>query len=395
MQQQSLIPLLFYYWFHPTSGLTGGPRVLLNLLERLDRSKFYPIVITQQESPLTEELHIRGIETVLAPLPKIINSHNDAVFSYSLMDKLSSLIAILKYNFDIVAIAQKYHVRGLWGRNVKAITLIGGAATFLHLPLVWDIGMEKESRGLVKILHWAGLMMSAVVITEARCQPLNIFGNFTAKLFAAKFRTICPGISSERIDKIRKAKVQQVLDPKHFIILSVATIHPRKNQMMLLRSMKSLVPRFPQIHVYFVGATSDEAYSSQLEYFAQTENLTENVHFLGWQDNIPELMSKANLFVLCSYNEGIPYVIHEALHSGLPVVATAVGGVPEIIEHGKTGFLIDVDDDRSLCDLIERFICYPDSTQTTSETAMQLVQSQYSIQSWSEHYNHLFETLTR
>lgn len=378
------ISLLFYVPYR--QNLTGGPRVLLNLLMQLDRTKFRPICVAQQESILTEQLREQNIETVIVPFPSILNVYNEGVFSYSPLDKLRSAKALLDYNLQIERIARQYQVQGIWGRNVKTVLLVGIAARRLGVPLIWDIGMEKASRGLMKVLHWIGLNLATVVVTEAATQPKNIFDPLAVKLFASKFISIQPGISSERIAALL---VGQGQPSERFNILTVGTINPRKNQLMLLRAVKNLIHCYPQIHVKIVGPATDEAYLSACQQFVQDEALESYVSFLGWRDDIPELLSQANLFVLCSHNEGIPYVIHEAMHAAVPIVATAVGGIPDAIEHDTTGLLVREDDVAQLQQAIERCLINPEVCCSIGRQARQAAAQKFSITEWSSQYSSL------
>jgi len=81
-----------------------------------------------------------------------------------------------------------------------------------------------------------------------------------------------------------------------------------------------------------------------------------NIQFLGFRQDLPEIFAASNLFILTSLNEGFGRVIIEAMASGLPVIATCVGGVPEIIYEGINGFLIPSDDEKQLADAIEKLV---------------------------------------
>lgn len=387
------IPLLFYVPYRQT--FTGGPRVLLNLLTRLDRTQFQPICVAQQENPLTEQLRQNQIETVIVPFPPILDVYNEGVFSYSAIDKLRSIKALIDYNRQIEQIGRQYQVRGIWGRNVKTVLLVGIAAQRLKVPLVWDIGMEKESRGVMRLLHWIGLNLATVVVTEAASQPRNIFDPIATKLFGSKFVSIHPGIDSDRIAALLKGRKSpdetNLLNGSqfnnHFNILTIGTIHPRKNQLMLLRAVKNLLQRYPQIRVRLAGAATDQTYFSICQQFVQDEALSPYVTFLGWRDDVPTLMSQTDLFVLCSQNEGIPYVIHEAMHAAVPIVATAVGGVPDAIEQGKTGFLVAKDDVAQLQQVIEHCIIHPQLCQSLGQQAREVATQKFSVTEWSSQYS--------
>ena len=100
--------------------------------------------------------------------------------------------------------------------------------------------------------------------------------------------------------------------------------------------------------------------------------MTKKVLFLGGvnHENIPELMSAADIFVLPSLSEGFPLVLVEAMASGLPVIATNVGGLPEIVKEGETGFLVPSQDSKQLAQRIIRLIGDNELRQTMRTNAI-------------------------
>lgn len=367
---------------------------MLNLLGQLDRDSFRPIFVSYGESPLSDQLLKHGIETVQVPLPPILDVRDGKAFSYSIAGKLRSLRALIAYNSAIERVGRAYRVGGIWGRNAKSILLTGLAARRLGVPLIWDIGLEAESRGLMRLLHWICLHLATVIVTQARSQPARIFGPLRATIFAAKFVPIYPGIDADRGALLRNAGDRGAQADRPFTILSIGTIHPRKNQRMLLQAMRKLVRQYPNLRVLFVGAVGDQAYFSQLKEVTWSEGLEPYAAFLGWRDDIPELLGQSDLFVLCSDNEGVPHAVREAMLAGLPVIATAVGGLPEIIQHGETGFLIPKDAPESLENAIEHCLLNPGVRRSVGENARRFAEQHFSIAAWGAQYNDLLRRLS-
>ncbi len=102
------------------------------------------------------------------------------------------------------------------------------------------------------------------------------------------------------------------------------------------------------------------------------------VEFLGHRSDIPELMKEASVFVRPSTLEGLPLTVLEAMSTGIPVVATPVGGTPEIVLHGKTGYIIPMGDHNALSDRIVQVLKSPDEAQQMGARARDLVMSDYT-----------------
>jgi len=119
--------------------------------------------------------------------------------------------------------------------------------------------------------------------------------------------------------------------------LSAGRLVPQKNYGQLLEAFALLMARGEKAELYIAGEGPLEA---DLKTLADSLSIAANVHFLGLHSNVQELMKSMDGFVLASLWEGLPNVIMEAMVMGLPVTATNVGGVGELIVENQTGFLV-------------------------------------------------------
>lgn len=126
----------------------------------------------------------------------------------------------------------------------------------------------------------------------------------------------------------------------------VAVMRPNKGHRELIESMVPLFAQRPHLHLVIVG--SGEPVFQQVSALVQRLNLQGRVHLMGRREDIPNLMAGFDLFCLATRLEASGMVFLEAASARLPVVATAVGGVPEMLEDGRTGFLVKLDDVESL-----------------------------------------------
>jgi len=131
-------------------------------------------------------------------------------------------------------------------------------------------------------------------------------------------------------------KAELGLDPSVQLVGSVGRVVPIKDFDLLLKAFAD-VPR-DDLHLAIAG---DGECMADLRATAEERNIADRVHFLGWRDDIPNLMRSFDLFALTSKNEGTPVAIIEAMSAGTPVVATAVGGVADLLDHGLRGRLVE------------------------------------------------------
>ncbi len=120
-------------------------------------------------------------------------------------------------------------------------------------------------------------------------------------------------------------------------------------------------------------------------------------HFVlaGFRADVGRLLPNLDLVALPSRTEGLPVILLEALAAGVPVVATAVGGIPEVIDNGRNGFLVPKDNPRALADCIQRVLHDESRRRALGEAGRLKMRAEFSFRVQSEHYQQLFERLWR
>jgi glycosyltransferase involved in cell wall biosynthesis len=160
-----------------------------------------------------------------------------------------------------------------------------------------------------------------------------------------KIVTIHSGVEIDRymtaeVD-IEDKKKSLGLDPKGLVVGTVGWLLPIKGPMHLLNAMARVWQSHPETSLVFVGKGDLE---KELREEALRMEASGRVSFLGWRDDIPEIMQILDIFVLPSLNEGMGRVLVEAMAAGKPVVASRVGGIPDLVKHGQNGLLVEPGD---------------------------------------------------
>lgn len=130
-------------------------------------------------------------------------------------------------------------------------------------------------------------------------------------------------------------------DRSTITFMTVGRLVPVKNHLMLLSAFDEIAQMRPQIRLVIVG---DGPERGAIERFIQHQGLEEQIVLTGFRSDIPVILRDADIFMLTSRYEGISVALLEAMRTGLPVIATAVGGIPETVLNGKTGLLVELDD---------------------------------------------------
>ena len=121
-------------------------------------------------------------------------------------------------------------------------------------------------------------------------------------------------------------------------LVHIGRFNQQKNHKRVLEAFKMLTERCPDVHLNLLG---DGELMEQTRQYADQLQLQDHVSFLGSQSNVYPHLNGADIFLLPSYYEGMPMTIIEAMGTGLPIVATAVGGVPDMLADGQSGLLTE------------------------------------------------------
>jgi glycosyltransferase involved in cell wall biosynthesis len=194
------------------------------------------------------------------------------------------------------------------------------------------------------------------------------------------------GLSPERVTRIYYG-----LDPAPYqrsgnvapprpgpIIGMIARLAPQKGHTVLLDALPALVARFPALLVEFVGHEHLTTIA-ELRAYAEQRGVADRVSFVGFRDDLPELLAGWDLMVLPSLWEGFGLVLLEAMAAGCPVVASNVGPIPEVVVHGETGLLVEPSQPDRLAAAIGELLEHPDLARRMGEAGRRRVAEQFSL----------------
>jgi glycosyltransferase involved in cell wall biosynthesis len=152
---------------------------------------------------------------------------------------------------------------------------------------------------------------------------------------------------------IEKKKRSIGLHPQRLVVGTVGWLLPIKGPMLLLNAMIKIWQSLSDVQLVYVGKGDQEEVLKQQ---AMKMGVSEKVKYLGWRDDVNELMPLFDLFALPSLNEGMGRVLVEAMAAGKAVVASNVGGIPDLVHHGQNGFLVEPGDVNGLSAAIEKLL---------------------------------------
>ena len=153
-----------------------------------------------------------------------------------------------------------------------------------------------------------------------------------------------------------------------FLIGHIGALAPtHKGQLSLIEAARILQPLYPEMHFLLLGSGRDESF-----FRTEAAGLT-NMEFLGFQENVGDYLAIFDLFAFPSLEEGLGSTLLDAMEFGVPIVASNVGGIPDIIIDQQNGLLFPPTDSRVLSEQIKKLYHNPDLRKILSENSQKMV----------------------
>jgi glycosyltransferase involved in cell wall biosynthesis len=231
-------------------------------------------------------------------------------------------------------------------------------------------------------------MDRVIVVSESMRRDLGERGVANGRL-----QVVRNGIAIDNYPFARRSRTLRAesgFDDDALVIGHVGRLSPEKGQARLLRVLPRVREKVPRARLVIVG---DGPEMESLRTLARTLGVEEVTRFCGYRSDVPEVFANLDLLVLSSDTEGLPNVVLEAMATGVPVVATAVGGTPEVVEHGVTGLLVPAGDEAALAAAIVEAFARPGAAADRARRARAFVESQCSMEALIRATHELYRTL--
>jgi len=323
---------------------------MLMILAGLDRSGFQASVICPQEGTLTKLCRESGV-----PVDNIETLQ--ARFTW----KPSTLVKYLKSFFQVVFELRRKLIDAapdlIHANTIRAGLAATTATLGTRIPVVWHLHDMLPRHPLSTVIRWyAALSARTHLLAISRAVAERFRGPCLASLKAcAKIRVIHNGIDLTRfsLDVAAGRSVRKAwgLSEERFVVGIVGQITERKGQLELIRAFAQACRQLPHAILVVVGEplfNDDHQYLRKLKQTAAALEIEDRVIFAGARSDISAVMQSFDLLVLNSKVEPLGLVVLEAMACGTGVLATSVDGVPELIDHGATGWLVPAGDEANL-----------------------------------------------
>ena len=377
------------------SGVYGGGSFvsLVKHLNALDRDKINPVVVFFNDSPQREKIQSMGIKTYLVKDPLFSKNgtqfakYVNAFFMKGILPFWDGFFLKMIHNTSVKEIQKLIKENAVDRVHLNTeifrdrVGLI--AAAELGIPVISHLRSKYDPSKI-------GKLKSYIRYANAHVSQYIGVSEETKKFWSETY-----GIHQQvevLYDYFEPYPEEENIVHSHSIplkILCPANLVPVKGHPFLIRGLQPFL--FQKKLELFLAGKGEEEYERELKELCQKLEVVDEVHFLGFRKDIQSLMKEADVIMLASEREGMPNVIIEAMGIGSLVVATAVGGIPEIIQHGKNGFLINDQNEIELQEIIQNIIEKNVNEKEIRQNAKQTVAEKFSKSQYQLKIKSLYE----
>ena len=353
----------------------GAQRVLDVVLDSL-RHEFEPLVVFPRPGPYLEAVRQRGIETMIMPLGEYRSGRK------SVANMLAFALRSAYCGLKLAPLIRRRRISLVYINGPR--WLLGGtlAACWAHCPSIFHLHLGLSRRNELYLASRTARHVSRIIACS-RAAAASLVG-FSPEL-GGKTTVLYNPVTHFTEEVTAKAvSSNRVGAAREFVVGIVGRVTPAKGHHVLLRALAKIPPGQKKLTLLVLGeplpgCAQDQSYFRSLRSLPSELGITGRIVWAGFQDNPSPYYSVMDALALPSlFEEGMGLVLLEALSRGIPVIASQVGGVPELVEDGVNGFLVPPADPPSLTAALNRFLDNPPLLRKMGEAARRSVDDRFS-----------------
>jgi glycosyltransferase involved in cell wall biosynthesis len=371
---------LVFFDFNINYG--GGPQGSVYLAQRLNKDNEVHIIdVYGACEPYCNAIKKAGIPLhVLYPGAKkvCIGSNDKPIIRF--IDAVKQIPDFLKIQKRLIEKILEIDPDVIWTGNEKSLVFLTSNLKLKTYPIALYYRGWFTQDQVKSLFCWLLKNKVSAIIAHAKAtiEQFKMQGIHESRLY----------YTSNTIDMEKTIKdCQKDLDvtlpmaektPK--ILLSAARLEFQKGHLTAVRALALLKKGGCDPVLWLPGKIStgvNNSFKLRLQALIKELGVEENVHFIGWCENMPALIKASDIVILPSHTEGFPRIVLESMLLKRPVCATPVGGIPEAIEDGKTGFLFPIEDSQALANCMKKLHLEPPTREMIVKNAYDLVTREF------------------
>jgi len=362
-----------------SAGVYGAEMVLLNLMQEQLKMGLKPLLCSigdlgEIEKPLEIAAEARGIPVCKVRIPRGLKLKSGLAILREARNSKSDIIHLHGYKDTILV--------GLlpgFLRKIPAIRTLHGWTAKTKLSKIWLY--EKLDRFCLKRLD--GIVSVNVTLVDQ-------VQHFVKKAPVITIENGIPALEFNKKQVLQEEKEIAGFCRNGVIIGGIGRFSKEKGFIFLVEAMSLLVSKKLDLKLVLIG---EGAQQQEMESLIQKKGLAKHVFFAGYKQDAARYLPLFDIFVIPSLTEGLPIVLLEAMQAGVPVVTTMVGGVPDVLQNGELGILVDPGSVEALVQSILQVIEHLDDAMSRAVKAKKRVLSRYSSRRMAEKYLDLYNSV--
>jgi sugar transferase (PEP-CTERM/EpsH1 system associated) len=352
-------------------GLENG---LVNILNHLDDRFSHTIMCLTRSGRMAERIKNSQVKIIEMRLPK---------------DRFRFPVLRLAREFQSIS-PDIVHTRGWATVDAICAARVAGVSCVIHGEHGREVGDpngRNRKRNIVRKCL-SPLVTRFVTVSD----DLKSWLIRTVGIPESKVTTIHNGVDTRRFSPDGRGAIRESLglDDSVFTLGTVGRLDPVKDHGSLLQAFMPIARSARPVGLIIAG---DGPMRSAIERLCSELKISDKVHLLGERHDIPQVLKACDVFTLTSIAEGISNTILEAMASALPVVATRVGGNPELVDHGVSGFLVSARDVAALTAAYESYLHDPKLKDEHGGNARARAEQKFSLERMASQYAQLYQGL--
>lgn len=362
-------------FYNHTSEISGAEISLLLTAKHLTNA--HPIIFAP-EGELLKKARVQGLETAALPSYRARMTRNPFFL-------LVYLMGMLLAGWRLTLLMKKSEVDLIHANSIRAGIMAGLFRWYHRIPVVWHVRDMPPEGTLGRVIRRiAGSTAGALIgISESVIQAMD-HPSLTEKCHLVHNGVEITPVHNEERQAIRQSIRRELGTPQEACVMAIiGQIAPWKRQEDAIEAFSRLFREGRHAYLWIVGEAKfrqeNEDYLIRLKEKVRSLGLEHNVIFTGFREDVLEICCGADLLLLCSDREPFGRVVIEAMSQGTPVVGTRGGGVPEIIEHGKSGLMYEIGNIDELIQCIRLILDDPNFGEQLSRNGQERAKERFSI----------------
>lgn len=355
--------------------ITGGAeKQIFELAKRLPKTQYNVFVASMeaQGNTSSSEIESIGCQLKVFRITRIygLSGFVEGIKFFKFLRK-NSIHALVTYHFG----------SDIWGTFWARL-----AGTRLIVSNRRDMGFWRNQSHIFSYRLINGWVNKIVVVSNS----IKDMVMKTETVEEEKIEVVYNGVEiPTALANLPQKKTQISLKPSDLVIMHVANLRPVKGHEYLIQAFASISLQYPDAKLVLIG--KDELNGS-LQELSKHLGIKDRVLFLGQRTDVTELLQISDICVLPSLSEGMSNAILEYMALAKPVIATNVGGNPELIENGYNGLLVNKEDVAQLSHALKELLDDPQKRMRMGENGQALIRTKFSMPAMMNNYQRLFRT---